>query len=254
MKKVCLDPREVFLAQLPFIEQVIESTCRRYLLRGDEADEFRSLVLEKLIEDDYAVFRKFRETSRLETYLTAVIKRRFLDYRNQRWGKWRPSAQARKLGSIGVELETLISRDGVPVDQAVELVLQSSGARASRGELEDIARRLPRRPPRRPAPESELIRVEDPRGPDRQLLEKERGDAIARAWKVLEQALAALPEEDRLIVRMHLLDGFTIADVARSLGLSQRSLYVRFRRALEHLRIALERAGLVREEILSLLA
>ncbi len=249
-----LDPRELFLGQLHFIERVIESTCRRHLLKGDEADEFRSLVHEKLIENDYAVLRKFRGASSLETYLIAVIKRRFLDYRDQKWGKWRPSAQARKLGSVAVELDTLISRDGLPVNQAVELVLHSAGTKASRNQLNDIARKLPRHPPRRPGPESELIQVEDAVGAEQRLLEEERGDAIARAWKVLKEALGSLPEEDQLIVRMHLMDGFTIAEIARSLGLSQKPLYQRVRRSLEHLRTGLERAGFGREEILSLLA
>ncbi|GIW51993.1 MAG: hypothetical protein KatS3mg081_1348 [Gemmatimonadales bacterium] len=249
-----LDAREVFLTHLPFIERVIESTCRRHLLKGDEADEFRSLVHEKLIEDNYAVLRKFRGTSSLETYLTAVIKRRFLDYRDQKWGRWRPSAQARKLGPVAVELETLISRDGLPLDQAVELVLHSSGTKASRRELNHIAQKLPRHPPRRQSPESELLQIENPDGADRQLLEEERGDAIAQAWKVLQEAMGSLPEEDRLVIRMHVMDGFTIADIARSLGLSQKPLYDRVRRSLEQLRAALERAGLDRDEIVALLA
>jgi RNA polymerase sigma factor for flagellar operon FliA len=257
---VRLNPREIFLAQLPFIERVIESTCRRHLLRGDEADEFRSLVHEKLIEDDYAVLRKFQGASTLATYLTTVIKRLFLDYRNRRWGKWRPSAQARRLGPVAVQLEILISRDGLPAQQAVELVLHSSCFKVSRRELNRIARKLPvpRKPPRnvarRRGRESELLRLEEPDGPERRLLEQERCNAIARAWKVLEDAMRSLPEEDRLIVRMHLMDGFTIAEISRSLRLSQKPLYDRLRRSLEHLRGSLEKAGLGREEVVALLA
>ncbi len=236
------------MAQLPFIERVIESTCRRYLLKGDEAEEFRSLVHEKLVEDDYAVFRKFRGTSSLETYLTAVIKRRFLDYRDKKWGRWRPSAQARRLGSLAVELETLISRDGLPIDQAIELVLQSSGTKASRKELNEIARRLPLHPPRRGGGESELVQLED------NDMEEERSAAMARAWRVLEEAMSSLPEEDRLIVRMHLMEDFTIADIARSLGLNQKSLYQRLRRSLQYLSTALKTAGLDHGEIAALLA
>jgi DNA-directed RNA polymerase specialized sigma24 family protein len=153
-----------------------------------------------------------------------------------------------------VELETLISRDGLSVDQAVELVLHSSGSKFSRRELYAIARKLPLRPPRRPLPESELVQTEDPYETDRRLLEEERSDAIAKAWSVLKEAMYSLPEEDRLILRMHLIDGFTIAEIARFFGLKQKPLYNRVRRSTDRLRIALEKAGLARETIVALLA
>ena len=70
----------------------------------------------KLIDDDYQILRGFRERSSLRTYLSTVVERLFLDYRIRQWGKWRPSAQARRAGALAVRLEALLHRDGVPFE------------------------------------------------------------------------------------------------------------------------------------------
>lgn len=51
---------EFFLANLPHIEKVVAQTCRRCRFRKEEAEDFSSLVMIKLMENDYAVLRKFQ--------------------------------------------------------------------------------------------------------------------------------------------------------------------------------------------------
>src|SRR5438552_3320991 len=63
----------VFLANLAAIDRIISVACRRFSLRPDAGSDFASWVKLKLIEDDYAVFRKFRGESAITTYLTVVI-------------------------------------------------------------------------------------------------------------------------------------------------------------------------------------
>jgi len=46
-----------------------------------------------------ALLAKFEGRSSLRTFLTVVIQRLFLDHRISAWGKWRPSAEARRGGS-----------------------------------------------------------------------------------------------------------------------------------------------------------
>ena len=48
----------------------------------------------------------------LNTYLRVVIERLVLDMRVTNWGKWRPSARARRLGAEAVLFEQLTVRDG----------------------------------------------------------------------------------------------------------------------------------------------
>ncbi|MGH7489945.1 MAG: hypothetical protein ACREMY_30715, partial [bacterium] len=79
-----------FLSLLPTIDRIVSFVCRRNNLGPAEADDFRSLVRLKLIENDYDVLRRYQGRSTLRTYLTVVVQRRFLDYRISEWGKWRP--------------------------------------------------------------------------------------------------------------------------------------------------------------------
>ena len=97
---VALAGEALFLSQLDVIERVISFVCVRHHLPGSDADDFGSHVKLRLIESDYAILKKFEGRSSLRTYLTVVIQRLFLDYRISAWGKWRPSAEAKRAASL----------------------------------------------------------------------------------------------------------------------------------------------------------
>src|SRR6185436_17582702 len=98
-----LDPSEtLFLSRLDVIERVTAFVCSRQHLSPSDVDDFSSHVRLKLIEDNYGIIRKFEGRSSFRTYLTVVIQRMFLDYRISAWGKWRPSAEARRRGPVAL--------------------------------------------------------------------------------------------------------------------------------------------------------
>src|SRR4051812_17572740 len=111
---------QFFLSQLPVVDKVTGHVCRRNHLRDADAEEFASEVKLHLIQNDYAVLRRFQQRSSLQTYLTVVVQRLFVNYRNRLWGRWRPSADASRLGPIAVQLERLIVRDGWSFEEAQE--------------------------------------------------------------------------------------------------------------------------------------
>jgi RNA polymerase sigma factor for flagellar operon FliA len=76
----------------------------------------------RLVENNYAVLRKFQNRSALRTYLASVIDRLSLDFCTEKWGKWRPSAMAERLGPVAVMLEQLVTRDAHTVEEAIEIV------------------------------------------------------------------------------------------------------------------------------------
>src|SRR5262249_26292549 len=102
------DYSALLLQHLPWIERAAGGLCRRHALDPDECDDFASYTKARLLDDDYAVLRKFRGESALTTYLTVVLSMFFRDYRVSRWGRWRPSAAARRRGPLAVRLETLV--------------------------------------------------------------------------------------------------------------------------------------------------
>src|SRR5699024_217877 len=122
---------DLFLAHLEPIEATIGLICRKNRLRAEDADEFRSQAFIKLIENDYEVLRRFEQRSSLRTYLTVVLQRVYLDFRNGQWGKWRPSAEARRRGATAVALERLVVRDGLMLEEAIQVLVISQGVTES---------------------------------------------------------------------------------------------------------------------------
>ncbi len=240
------EARKLYLRELPTIDGIVRAACRRRGAGMDEED-FASLVKLKLIEDDYAILRKFRGGSSFRTYLTIVIQRFLLDQRVREWGRWRPSAEAKRLGGAAVSLERLLHRDGLTLDEACDVLARRS-PRAPRALLEALAGRLPVRRPR-PVHAGEPRETDltlDASAVERPALQRDRERIADRAARLLEEAIASLDAEDRLLLRLRFQEDLSVVDVARSLGTPRRQVHKRIRRLLDALRQALEASGLDR--------
>jgi RNA polymerase sigma factor for flagellar operon FliA len=247
-----LPPEQLFLEHLPFIEKVIEHSCRRYHLSREEVEDFSQQVMVKLIDDEYAVFRKFKGTSSLKTYLTTVVKNYLFDYIDHLWGKARASEEAKRLGPVAMRLERLV-RDGFTLDEACEILRTNYGVELSREELVDLWCRLPRRTPRQMKGEEELENVPAGEvGPEEAVRNKEREARHEEIRKALVRILDGFPAEDRVIIRMW-MDGFKIVDIAKARKLEQKPLYRRIEKILKDLRKALQDEGFGPDDIEDLL-
>jgi len=230
--------KAMFLAHLQLIEDVIGFTIRHNRCRPEDAEEFKSIAMLKLVDDDYAVFRKFAGRSTLRTYLTTVLQRLFLDYRTRQWGKWRPSAAARRLGDTAMRLERLLYRDGRPFDEACEVLRVNEGVSEPPAELARLAAQLPRRHLRRLEPERVLEEIGPAEGVEGPASEDERREQQQRVLCALRNALASLEPQERLILRLRYEEGMTVAQIARTLDTEQKRLY----RRIEGIKNALRRA------------
>jgi RNA polymerase sigma factor (sigma-70 family) len=233
-----------FLENLALIDRIIASIARRHSLVGDDADDFRSCVHTRLIEGDYAIIRKFGGRSAFSTFLAVVITNCFRDFRVQRWGRWRSSSVAKRLGDLAVRLEILLYRDGYSVQHATQVLRSAGKLELTDREVAELAAKLPPRQ-KRGAP--------DEATPETLPAEEQADDALKRseqqkdqtsATDALERALAILSVEDQLILRLRYWEGFSIAEVARALRIDQKPLYRRIEADLDRLREELERGGL----------
>ena len=232
---------QLFLSELALIERVTAWVCARRCLRGADAEDFGSTVKLRLIESDYEILGRFEGRSSLKTYLTVVIHRLYLDYQTQRFGKWRPSAEARRLGPVGLRLESLLYRDGLTFEEASGVLQTDFGATESREALYELSQKLPPRSNRRDflGPNHEPAKAGS--SPS---AKAEREARARRTFLVLRRALARLPARDRIILRLHFEDGLSVADVARSLGEEQKALYRKRDALLKQLRADLELEGI----------
>jgi RNA polymerase sigma factor (sigma-70 family) len=246
-------PEEVFLEHLELIERTASRACRRRRLGPAETEDFVSQVKVKLIEDDYAVLRKFRGKSRVSTYLITVINNYSLDYLDHLYGKWRPSAEARRQGPVAVILDRLLTRDGYSFDEACQILTTNLGVECDWRELDQIAARLPPRSPRQSEGEESLRHLPAPDGrPDRRFFAKELDSEKRRILILLHEALETLPAADRLIVKLRCR--LTVAEIARRLHREQKPLYRRIDGILGQLRRDLEAKGVTAAEVAELLA
>lgn len=243
-------PQDIYRANREVLEAAIEATCRKFRLSPADAEDFAGDFQLRLIKDDYAVLRRFQGRSSLRTYLLVVVTRAFQDWRNARWGKWRPSAEARRLGPLAVRLETLVVRDRCTLDEASEILRTNLGITVSRASLEALAVRFPERQTRRFVADDMLERrpAIDTR-PDAGLERVEATGVAHQTLEALDRVLERVPAQDRLILRMRFEDCLSLADIARALHLEQKPLYRRVDRLLEDLRRRLEQEGLSRERV-----
>jgi RNA polymerase sigma factor (sigma-70 family) len=241
-----------FLSQLPEIESVIRWVCARRRLYGADAEDFASAVKYRLIENDYEVLAKFQGRCSLRTFLTVVVGRLYLDFQVRRFGKWRNSAVARRLGPVATRLERLMHRDNLTFDEACEVLASDARATESRDALYAIAVQLPRRSrsEREPAPTESRDEFAAGSGVER----NERQALAHRTFGAIRSSLAMLPGAARLFLRLHLVEGLTIAQVSRALGLDQKALYKKKDALFRRLRADVEGAGIGPAEARELLS
>lgn len=243
-----MDYERLFLDHLGLVEQVVGFVASRQRLTADEAEELSSSIRMKLLENDYDVLRRFEGRSSFKTYLTAVVSRVALDARIARWGKWRPSAQARRFGAVGVLLDQLLTRDGFSTDEAVE-ELRARGVTLPNDQLRSMAAQLPGRIKKRLVGEDALSSL--PASPDTHL--DGATGCSETEMEALESALAGcldeLPDEDRLILKWRFQQELTVARIAQLLQVEQKSLYRRIEQLLRRLRSDLEARGVEKDVV-----
>ncbi|HEX2211755.1 MAG TPA: sigma-70 family RNA polymerase sigma factor [Longimicrobium sp.] len=246
----------LFLKHLGWIDKVASIACSNQGVSGADAEDFTARVRMKLMEDDYAVVRRFRGESEFRTYLAAVVARHLVNFVREQRGRWRPSAAAERLGAVAVDVERLVRRDGYTLPQAGEKLRTHGRTTLSDAQLARLLAQLPERAPLRPV-EGKLDKgldaaPGDSRADDR-VLAAEADRRRAEMLGALGTAMEQLEPEEQLIVQLHFAEGHTLADVARALRLDQKPLYRRVDRLRARLRARLESAGLDVKDVRGLL-
>jgi RNA polymerase sigma factor for flagellar operon FliA len=248
-----MDGQRLFLENLGTIDRVVAAVARRHRLSTHEHDEFRSLVRLRLLEDDARVLRAFEKRSSLATYLTIVISRIFLDFRNQEWGRWRPSAQARRLGEVAVLLDRLMTRDGHLIEEAIEILRTNHKIAMSDTEIRALWDALPRRHQTTLVGEEAAREVSAPDDPASATEFPGHAASGQRVAQALARSLSRLSSQDRLIVQLQFRHGVGATDLAHHFGMSKATLHRRVNRILAQLRDAFQAEKITPLEIIVLL-
>ncbi|HXI14566.1 MAG TPA: sigma-70 family RNA polymerase sigma factor [Thermoanaerobaculia bacterium] len=246
-----MTPEQMFLANLPLIERMTADLCSKQRVGSSDAEDFASSVKVRLIEDDYLILRKFEGKASLSTYLHVVIRRLFLDHRTHLWGKFRPSAEAKRLGDEGLLLEELLERNGLSFEESSRKVRLTFPDITDK-ELQTLYQKLPHRAPRPRAesdPEPAFRAAASTMRTDERVLALERGDKARNMSRAFVDSLSRLTKEEQLILRMRFGDGLKVATIAIALGLEPKRLYKTIQRLVTLLRESALKAGVSRSDI-----
>lgn len=241
--------RALLETQLDLIKRKLHQLSRRSGLPEADAEEFRSWALFKLVDGNYRILGRWEGRSSFSTFLTVVLVNLLRDYRTHLWGKWRASAASLRGGQGSVLLERLMVRDGLSADEALARLRTEHGLAVAADEAVRLAAVLPRRQERRWLGEEELLQIPVDGQVGIRIEEKELARDAVRLRELLAPLLRSLPAEDRLLLKMHFVDGLSIAAIAPILGRPQRKLYSVQERCLKKLRRCLDQAGLGSNQI-----
>jgi DNA-directed RNA polymerase specialized sigma24 family protein len=205
-----------------------------------------SMVKLALVENDYAILRRYEGRSSLATYLTIVIQRLLADQHERTHGRWRPSPEAERLGEGAVLIEDVVGRQRRSIDEATILV-RSVDPAMTRDQVAALAERLPLRAPRPrevELPAEDVTPLAAKERADTNTLDGELRDLSRRAGALLRETMDAWPADDRLLVRLRFESSLSIADIARLMHVPQRPLYRRIESLLARLRAVLIEGGI----------
>ena len=226
-------PAQPSSSDLVLLGEVIRGVARRGRLLPPDAEDFSQIVQLKFLESGYDAFARFDGRSSLRTYLTTVVWRLLLDWRTAAYGKWRPSAAARRLGAQAVWLDRLINRDGMTVDEAIEAASRAPDPLPDHV-LRLIADRLPRRR-RHIRVADDVLQLVAREFPD-PVEARERAVQAKQTRIALGQAFSQLNPEERRLMSLRYRQSLTVREIASLLNVDAKRLYRTFDRLVGKLR------------------
>jgi RNA polymerase sigma factor (sigma-70 family) len=248
-----VDYQRLLLDHLDLVDQIVRTTGRRRHLSSTEREDFASFVHLRLVDDDYAILRKFQNRSTLWTYLAAVIERMSLDFCAEKWGRWRPSAMAERLGPVAVTLERLVTRDSHTIEEAIEIVRTNHNVGFSYAELRRIWDQLPTRVRTTEVGEEAAATISSNETSEITIEDSDLRKNIERLQRTLKTAFEEIAPQDRVLIALRFDQDMSMVEIARLTGSSVPTLHRRLEKSVKQLRLALTGAGFDPREMAGLI-
>ncbi|HEX6164265.1 MAG TPA: sigma-70 family RNA polymerase sigma factor [Vicinamibacterales bacterium] len=248
-----MDYQRLLLDHLDLVDQIVRTTGRRRHLSSTEREDFASFVRLRLVEDDYAILRKFQNRSTLWTYLAAVIERMSLDFCAEKWGRWRPSAMAERLGPVAVALERLVTRDAHTVEEAMEILRTNHDVGKTYAELRRIWDQLPVRVRTTEVGEEAAAAVSSGDTSEIKIEDSDRQKSIERLQRALATAFEKIAAQDRVLIALRFDQDLSMVEIAKLTGSSVPTLHRRLDKSVKQLRLALTTEGFDPREVAGLI-
>jgi RNA polymerase sigma factor for flagellar operon FliA len=239
---------EEFLSNLDAIDDAARFVAARWRLSPQDAEELRSALYLKFIEDDYAVLRNFQRRCKFPTYCVSIAHRLWADQRMHMYGRFRKSAAATRLGPAAVTIEELVVHQRKSFEEAFPIA-QRAHQSLTKEEFAAIVDRLPERGPARNfVPIDDAPELAGAETAEQLAMDHEKAARAKKLSGVVLDALDHEATEDRQAIAF-LCMGYQISDIARVQKRDQKQLYRRIDAIKRRLREELLRAGFTKDEV-----
>jgi RNA polymerase sigma factor (sigma-70 family) len=241
---------ELFLQEY---NRAILAVVKRYVYDHDDQMEMFTHVLEQLRKDDFTRITSFFTESRpydFDGWLLTVSRNCCIDWLRRKKGDL-PSKYIRAMPEIDQCILNLIYRDGYSYEETYEVLKSSYGFKKSYEEmivrLDDLIDSLQRNT-RLKLFEKRIMHLpllsldqssSNPQNPqqEKEIIKNETRDILAKI-------LQTLPDQERLIIELHMVRGMTLKETARVLKIKNIwRLHRKMRRILGCLKERLIESG-----------
>ncbi len=236
---------------LDIVSQRIQALCRRHRLSLEEAEDFRSAAMVKLLEKSARLEQLFEGRSNLATYFDSVLRNILRDYRISKWGKWRASKAAQRLGPLALHLERQIYRNRLSPHDAVQKIAMDHNAsgygadtRRFEEELWEIVSQLPTRVDRRAVVDTDALEELVDSSTESPFEVQQALHEIERLKATLLRALHQLSPKQRNVLQLRYSEGLSFGEIQTRTGVSTAALYRMVSRTLRKLRSVVDAEGL----------
>jgi len=252
------DPIQFIEEQYENINNVIQSVCRKRVNQPQEIEECVSYILEQLVNNDYAILRKFKEDGRakLQTYLYTVFNRLLIDKLRKEEGYFRPSVYAKRLSIFAERLERLLFQKKHTLEESYQILKNDPEFTWTYDYTSKLANELWRQ--ERPVVEthgdidehaSSKSKLDVNDNPEKALQNKELINKGAIIEDSLESACQGLSHEDSLLLKLRFTSQKSVSEISRILGQTRKVVERKIRVLLNRLRDNLLSKGMTKEEV-----
>ena len=221
-----MDPEKILSSSDLLVK--IENVCHRRFSAENDRDECYVYVIDSLKADNFKRLRAFKGKSSLNTYLYALINSLVIDFRRKQYGRRRIPVGVAKLGKWAETVYRFVCWQKFTFDDAYDF-LRIDGLYTG-SYIEFIKETEPiRKAPCRENPafqsideahESSLKNIDDESSnPLEFLIQKLDRERRIRAWKVIRETTAGLPEDDQLLIRLVYGSDQSVPAAAKVIGL-----------------------------------
>lgn len=224
--------------------------------------ELSNVVLDTLRKEDFKILKNFNGRSKITTYLTVIISRKFVDIIRVKMGRSREKERAKEYGDLGLRVYKSIFVEKNSINEFYNIVIHENEKKITLDKIEEIVDKIkgkkrydkndlenfPESPVKKGihANEGEVLVKDKNKTPEYQMISEEKEKTIN---KNLELILSKLTAEEKFIIKLRFFNEEDdkkkrVEIISNLLNINKKAVYKRVDRILKKCKKILDKNGI----------